>query len=187
MSSRPKCTHDWDLRDSIQRMDQELKGSIVVSLTWIPHPRTHQPLQVDIKAISAVGFHYNMYKEENEVFVTSLYEIDCLIEDALQDKDEETREEIRRQLPAAYRDYANVFSKVASDKLPPHRSYDHKIQLVADHNLGFHPLYKQNAAELLATKQYLIENLGKGFIDQSQAPFASPILFSLVRINTLSP
>jgi hypothetical protein len=55
--------------------------------------------------------------------------------------------------------------------------YDHKIQLEADNNLGFHPLYKQTAAELLATKQYLIENLGKGFINHSQALFASLILF----------
>ena len=70
-----------------------------------------------------------------------------------------------------------MFSKVASNQLPPHRSYDHKIQLEADCNLGFHPLYKQTAEELLATKQYLVENLGKGFIDQSQAPFAAPILF----------
>jgi hypothetical protein len=82
-----------------------------------------------------------------------------------------------RRLPAAYRDYIDVSSKVALDQLPLHRLYDHKIQLEADNNLGFHPLYKQTAAELLATKQYLIENLGKGFIDHSQAPFASSILF----------
>jgi Reverse transcriptase (RNA-dependent DNA polymerase) len=66
---------------------------------------------------------------------------------------------------------------VASDQLPPHRLYNHKIQLEADHNLGFHLLYKQTAEELLATKQYLLENLGKGFIKHSQALFASPILF----------
>jgi hypothetical protein len=60
---------------------------------------------VDVKEISAVGFHYNMYKKENKVFVTSLYKINCLIKEALQDKDEETREEIERQLPPAYKDY----------------------------------------------------------------------------------
>ena len=114
-----------------------------------------------------MGFYYNMYKRENEIFVTSLYEIDRLIEEALQDEDEETREEIERRLPAAYKDYVDVFSKMASDQLPPHRLYDHKIQLEADHSLGFHLLYKQTAKELLATKQYLIENLGKGFINTS--------------------
>ena len=96
-----------------------------------------------------------------------MYEIDCLIKEALQDKDEETKEDIERLLPPACKDYLDVFSKVASDKLPPHCSYNHKIQLEVDCSLGFHLLYKQTAAELLATKQYIIENLEKGFIDYS--------------------
>jgi hypothetical protein len=40
-------------------------------------------LAIDIKEVSSVGFYYNMYKKENEVFVTSLYKINCLIEEAL--------------------------------------------------------------------------------------------------------
>ena len=173
-----RYTYNEDLQNSLQKMDQELKGLIVRPR---PRSRSHakKPLAVDIKEIGAVGFHYNLRKKENEVFVTSLYEIDRLIEEALypEDEDEETREEIDKRLPAAYKDYIDVFSKVASDQLPPHRSYDHKIQLEADHNLGFHLLYKQTADELIALKQYLIENLGKRFIEQSQAPFASLVLF----------
>ena len=46
-----------------------------------------------------------------------------------------------------------------------------------DHNLGFHLLYKQTTVELLAIKQYIIENLRKGFIKGSKALFTSPILF----------
>jgi hypothetical protein len=122
-------------------------------------------LAIDIKGISAIGFYYNMCRKENEVFVTSLYKIDRLIKEALQNEDEETREEIEQRLLPTYKDYLDVFSKVALDKLPPHRSYNYKIQLEVDCNLGFHPLYKQTTKELLATKQYLIENLGKGFID----------------------
>ena len=68
-------------------------------------------------------------------------------------------------------------SKVAFNQLPLHCLYNYKIQLEADNHLGFYPLYKQSAKELLATKQYIVENLGKGFINHSQAPFASPILF----------
>jgi hypothetical protein len=65
------------------------------------------------------------------------------------------------------KDYPDVFSKVASNKLSPHRLYNHKIQLKANCNLGFHLLYKQTAVELLATKQYIVKNLGKGFINSS--------------------
>ena len=43
--------------------------------------------------------------------------------------------------------------------------------------IGYSPLYQQTAEELRELKRYLIENLDKGFIEASQAPFASPILF----------
>ena len=70
-------------------------------------------LTINIKKIGAIGFYYNLRKKENKFFSTSLYEIDCLIEEALQDKDKETREEIKKQLLAAYKDYVKVCFKVA--------------------------------------------------------------------------
>ena len=70
-----------------------------------------------------------------------------------------------------------MFSKRASDELPPHRSYDHKIELDASTSLSYGPLYSQTTAELRALKDYLIENLDKGFIESSQAPWSSPVLF----------
>ena len=55
---------------------------------------------------------------------------------------EETDEElVERLLPTIYAGYKNAFSKAASDELPPHRTYDHKIQLEANNSLGYSPLY----------------------------------------------
>ena len=70
-----------------------------------------------------------------------------------------------------------MFSKAASDQLPPHRSYDHRIPLESENTLGYSPLWHQSTDELKAIKQYLLENLDKGFIEASQAPYASPTLF----------
>ena len=84
---------------------------------------------------------------------------------------------IDQKLPCQYHDLRDVFSKASSDILPLHRRYDLKIELEKDHNLGFSPLHQYSAEELQACKQYLIENLSKGFIDSSQSPFAAPILF----------
>jgi hypothetical protein len=73
-----------------------------------------------------------------------------------------------------------VFWKKASGELSPHRPYDLKIELqgqVTDHP-GYSPLYKRSAEELKAAKQYIQDNLHKGFIAPSGTPFASPILFS---------
>jgi hypothetical protein len=70
-----------------------------------------------------------------------------------------------------------VASKEASNVLPLHWPYDHKIDLTGPNTLSYSPLYKMTTLELEETKRYLIDNLHKGFIEPSQSPFASPILF----------
>ena len=85
---------------------------------------------------------------------------------------------IESKLLAQYKDLKDVFSKAASDILPPHRSYDHQIELEASkESLGFSLLHQQFTEELLATKKYITKHLRKGFIKPSQAPFVAPILF----------
>lgn len=81
------------------------------------------------------------------------------------------------KLPQCYHNFVNLFSKEASDNLPPCRSYDHKIQLEREGKLGYGRLYNQSTEEVKAVKQYLIENLDKSWIVLSQAPFSSPVLF----------
>jgi hypothetical protein len=161
-------------------MDQELTGQSPMDSPKTTRRTSPKTLPtVDIAQISANGFHFNMHLPDNEVFSTTIHEIDLLIEDkeALAMEDQETMDLIRTKLPAAYQDFTDVFSKAGSDLLPPHRPYDHQIHLESDTLLGYSPLYNQSADELRATKQYLIDNLGKGFIITSQAPYASLILF----------
>jgi hypothetical protein len=54
---------------------------------------------------------------------------------------------------------------------------NHKIELTDDKNLGFSHLNKHSLEELIAMQEYLTNNLSKGFIINSKAPFASPVLF----------
>jgi hypothetical protein len=72
----------------------------------------------------------------------------------------------------------DVFFKQASDTLPPHRSYDYKIELEDDHSLGHASLYKISLEKLQAAKTSLLDNLAKGFIVPSSALYASPILMA---------
>jgi hypothetical protein len=46
----------------------------------------------------------------------------------------------------------DIFSKAASDILPPHRSYDHKIILEKENTLTYSPLYKISLEELETLK-----------------------------------
>ena len=141
---------------------------------------------MDIYCIRAVGFYWTLIKLDATPFVTSLYEIDWLIKqkEIEEIQKESVQEElaneelITQKLPSKYNDFRDVFSKTASDTLAPHQKYDLKIELEGEHDLGFSPLHQYSAKELQACKKYLIENLNKGFIGSSQAPFAAPILFA---------
>ena len=66
--------------------------------------------------------------------------------------------------------------------MPPHQPNDYQIGLEEGHTseqiIGYSLLYKQSAEELAAACDYIIDNLSKGFIGPSAAPFASPILMA---------
>ena len=70
-----------------------------------------------------------------------------------------------------------AFSKEQSNILLPHCSTDHKIELTEENTLGFCYLNKQSVEELTTIQDYLYNNLEKGFIVESKAPFASLVLF----------
>ena len=80
-------------------------------------------------------------------------------------------------LPEEIRDFWDVFSPKEAEKLPPHRSHDHDIRLLDGKTPPFGPLYPMSREELKALKEWLEENLRKGFIRPSSSPAASPVLF----------
>jgi hypothetical protein len=80
-------------------------------------------------------------------------------------------------VPPEYHDFLPLFSKVAADILPPHRTYDHRIPLKEGKEPPFRPLYSLSRSELDALKTFLEQNLAKGFIRQSSSPAGAPILF----------
>jgi len=141
-------------RDNLRKMEQELRG--------ISRPPPKAPRQkptpenlpkIDIAMIGAAGFHRLLRHKDNTLFATSLYEIDRIIEEkegiTTLAKDTLTADQlVDQKLPAAYNEYRDVFSKAASDQLPPHRSYDHKIILEGENTIGFSPLYNYNVEEL---------------------------------------
>jgi hypothetical protein len=112
-----------------------------------------------------VGFYFNLRKKTNELFSTSLYKIDYLIKNR-RNLPPPTEKELA-QVPEVYHDFIDIFSKAASDLLPPHRSYDHKIILEKENILTYNPLYKISLKELETLKQYFINNLEKDFIEPS--------------------
>ena len=190
---RPPRSEDMDRRSNMWKMERALNREtpdrshrpVIKS----PDSRSYRPAMkspVDIALIGSAPFERHMKHKNTEVFITSLYEIDRTIEDKrLEERQAEEMAEqelIQQRLPQQYKEYSDVFSKAASDELPPHRPNDYQIHLedrtLPEQTIGHSPLYKQSREELEAAREYVIDNLSKGFIGPSAAPYASPILMA---------
>jgi outer membrane protein assembly factor BamA len=88
---------------------------------------------VQVTLIRATRFIRYVKDKKTTTFITSLQEIEKAIKDKQKDpQNAEELKEIRQQLPKIYQEYADMFSKQESDKLPDHKSYDHHIKLTGD-------------------------------------------------------
>ena len=89
-------------------------------------------------------------------------------------------------IPKEYHDYADVFSKAEACKLAPHRPYDLQINLEE----GTVPppittMYSLSKTELELLREFIDENLTRGFIRSTSSPYGAPVLFSLNNNGTL--
>jgi hypothetical protein len=73
--------------------------------------------------------------------------------------------------------FVDVFDKNKADQLPEHRPYDYLIDLEEGHSPPFGPIYGLAGPDLQALRDYLIENLVKGFVQHSKSLVGAPILF----------
>ena len=88
-------------------------------------------------------------------------------------------------LPPEYADFADLFKNRPLGTLPPHRPFDHTITLEPDAAAPFGPLYNLSEKELEALREFLDDNLKKGFIRHSESPAGAPVLFVPKKNNEL--
>jgi RNase H-like domain found in reverse transcriptase/Reverse transcriptase (RNA-dependent DNA polymerase)/Integrase zinc binding domain/Integrase core domain/Chromo (CHRromatin Organisation MOdifier) domain len=81
-------------------------------------------------------------------------------------------------IPVEYRDYSDVFSDKDARELPPHRQYDHSIDIEPGGKPPWLPIYGISEPELKALREFIDDLLGKGFIRSSNSPAGAPILFA---------
>ncbi len=110
-----------------------------------------------------------------------LYSIEGDEPDALGDNqpfDAKEMQELRAMLPDWLSDLPGAFSKKAADSLPESRPFDHKLRFDGpEPSIKTAHLYKMSTQELEKMREYLVENLKKGFIRPTDSPFSSPVLF----------
>ncbi len=138
----------------------------------------------NIAMIGAAAYRMLAKRSDVKTFAVTVSEIDRLITTA-ENKPEgfelshaEALEQVKAKLPSEYHDYLDVFDRAMADQLPPHRSYDQKIELTGEGTPPRSRLYQMSGHKLQKVKEYLTEHLNKGFISSSSALYASPILFA---------
>jgi hypothetical protein len=90
------------------------------------------------------------------------------------------------KLDARLEAYRDVFSAVNAEQLPPLRpGVDLAIELQEGKQRPYGPLYPLSPAELEVLREYIQENLAKGFIRPSKSPAGAPVLFSPKKDGTL--
>jgi len=67
-------------------------------------------------------------------------------------------------VPSKYHEFADIFSKTKAETLPPHHSYNLKINLEESAQPPVGPIYSLSASEQEALKEFIEENLNMGFI-----------------------
>src|SRR5258708_7940624 len=80
-------------------------------------------------------------------------------------------------IPECYKDFADIFSKEAFAHLPPHKAWDHTIELHPDAKLPRGRTFPLSPAEQKELDAFLRENLANGRIRLSKSPIGAPVFF----------
>ena len=136
---------------------------------------------------SACDFALMSRQEGNTMFAFSLKDLDLLLDDSMQRLPTQKIANVtltvpkdakpENFLPIQYHDFLDVFDRKQANKLPPHRTCDHPIDLQPGKQPPASRPYSMNQHELKALQEYLNKELAKGFIRVSRSPVSAPVLF----------
>ena len=147
-----------------------------------------------LKIAMVVGSTYTrVLKKKKGIIATfsmTIYQIDKALKKFQEDEDRDqgrtanrpkpitNEDQIKELVPIEYHNYLLLFRKAVADFLPPHRSYNHKITLKEGFTPLYGPIYALSRHELQALRDWITENLSKGFIRASSSPAGAPIIFT---------
>ena len=125
---------------------------------------------LEIKMIAAAPFFHVSKQKGVKLFSASLKNV----EKALKPKQ---YTDPATKLPPKLHEFFELFFHQKTNKLPPHKPYDHKIKFIKGKQPKYGLLYSMSQRELQVLKKFFDENLTKSFIKTSSFPTAAPVLF----------
>ena len=124
----------------------------------------------EIKMITAAPFFHVFEQKGVKLFSVSLKNVEKTL------KPKQHTDPATKLFPELHK-FFELFSHQKTNKLAPHKPYDHKIKFIENKRPGYGPLYSMSQGELQVLKKILDENLTKSFIKTSSFPAAAPVLF----------
>jgi transposase InsO family protein len=91
------------------------------------------------------------------------------------------------KLPRKFRKFAHLFDAKKSERFPPTRPYDHKIDLKPSFESQLGKTYPLSPKETEELQTFIDENLKKGYIRPSESPMASSFFFVGKKDGKLRP
>jgi hypothetical protein len=142
-----------------------------------PEPTHRQRSMVDEKMICNITSKKTRFQDNKAV------DLVAKMKRAMQVPKEE---DVLLQIPKAYHRWKHLFEKPADNAaLPEHQPWDHEIILEEGKTPPLLPIYGLSEPQLKAVKEYIDENLAKGYIRESDSPAGFPILFVPKKDGTL--
>ncbi|KAG5735107.1 hypothetical protein E4T56_gene20485 [Termitomyces sp. T112] len=170
--------HSTPLNDSATTLD---------STTTAPLPTCINYRNLNIKIISTILFAH-ILQDGTPAFQLQI--MPALLEEHLDAEtilpECKTEEQILYEVVLLeYHEFADMFSEGSAKELPPHCSYNYKINLEEGALPLLGKIYNMSKIELWVLKEYLDNMLGKGFICPLISTAGAPVLFAKKKDGSL--
>jgi hypothetical protein len=107
-----------------------------------------------------------------------LQALDKALAEAKRKEESGELEDILQKAPRQYRrKYRKLFSPTLETVQPLHSQWDHCIDLMDGKTTKFFPIYNLNEVELKTLREWITEQLEKGYIRPSTSPAGYPVMF----------
>ena len=126
-----------------------------------------------LSELTAQEFSALSQQVDHDYFALSLRDLDILVDSTIEKMPTmlvgQTKTvlpkhaDLKIYLPVQYHDYLDVFDRGRANKLPPHRLWDHAIDLQPGKMPPASRPYSMNLHELKSLREYLEKELAKGF------------------------
>jgi len=116
-------------------------------------------------------------KELNDIWINSTMSHSQAFAEKYEGNVQDEQLDLKEAVPLELHEYLDVFSDEKASQFPKSTPWDHKIKLKE----GFQPksfkLYPMTPEEDAMTKEFVNDNLAKGYIRPSKSPMATPFFF----------